>query len=208
MAHSSPPSCCSLASFSSSCRWRLKCGSGADRGVCEGEERWENRIRSRQGRQRGWRGWGTGITQAYSYPSACPRQTFPEHSLLIGTSIPYSLLRGSSFWGWHLKGQSPPPTALCLFFPLEKEKGGKRESEEEKKEAVSRPIRQTSIIPWGWGGETRSQEGCSKVPGCLLKCWRVFCVYSNIINVMGKSYFLINNLHPDETSHAILPRLL
>lgn len=44
---------------------------------------------------------------------------------------------------------TPSHCPLPIFFPPEKEKGGKRESEEEKKEAVSRPIRQASIIPGG-----------------------------------------------------------
>lgn len=106
-------------------------------------------------------------------PPLCMSRANISRALLTGTSIPHSLLRRSSFWGLRLKEQSPPPTALRLFFSPYEEERRKTESEKAKKEAVTRPKPQTSIIGGGWGGEAWSQNGCSKVPSCLLKRWEV-----------------------------------
>lgn len=111
-------------------------------------------------------------------PPLCMSRANISRVLLTGTSIPHSLLRRSSFWGLRLKGQSPPPTALRLFFSPYEEERRKTESEKAKKEAVTRPRPQTSIIGGGEEvrpgvrmGAARSQAACwnaEKFP-CLFK---------------------------------------
>lgn len=86
-----------------------------------------------------------------------------------------------------MKEQSPPPIALCLFFSLV---GRKEEKEPKtaKKETVTAPIPQISIIlgdeEVGQGETQRVEKG----PKLLVEGLKSFHFYSNIIHAMRKSF--------------------
>lgn len=201
MAELSPPSSCSLASFSSSCWWRSECGLGIQDWGCAGEE---NKLRPGQGKGGEW---GAGISHVCLHPSACPGQTFPEYSWLA-LQFPIPCWEGalSEACVWKDDPPLPLPFSYC-FSPYEKERS-KMESQKAKKEAVTRLIPQASIIGGGWGGEAWSQDGCSKVPSCLLKCWEVSVSIQILLmwwerTISQASSWIICT--PNTASHVVFP---
>lgn len=135
-------------------------------GLCRGGEQ-------AQAWARQWGGeWGAGISHVCLHPSECPGRTFPERSWLA-LQFPIPCWEGALSEACVWKDNHPLPLPFAYFFPPYEEERRKTESEKAKKEAVTRPRPQPSIIGGGWGGEAWSQDGCSKVPSCLLKRWEV-----------------------------------
>lgn len=178
MADPSPPSFCSPASFFSSCRWRWECGSRGEGMEYEGGERWENRIRPRQSRPREWREWGTRIIQVYPYPSACPRQTFPECSwLALQFPIPCweGALSKTGIW----KDNHSLPLSSAYFFLFLRKKGEKKGvwGREKKRLSAGPFLKHQSFLgferlsPGVRRGAARSQAACwnAKKFLCLFK---------------------------------------
>lgn len=171
MAELSPPSSCSLASFSSSCWWRSECGLGIQDWGCAGEE---NKLRPGQGKGGEW---GAGISHVCLHPSACPGQTFPEYSWLA-LQFPIPCWEGALSEACVWKDDPPSHCPSRIVFPLMKKKEAKWSLRKQRKRLLpGSSLRHQSLVggeevrPGVRMGAARSQAACwnaEKFP-CLFK---------------------------------------